>query len=237
MALFMKRRMIFEADDDNAGGEGNAAAGENNDQAAAGNDDAGNGEDQAADDTGDDNADDEDYSIDTDDDNGDSDEDDNGGDEDEGDDESDDEGNTEDDSSDEDEDMGSEDDSDGEDSENKQMDREMFSTLSEDEQKRKVLELKKLYIELYSKADGLIQKFGQVGAIDDEEFGSIIKRMLNILYEMKQYVSDYVLNIYDKSSYIENDITFNRYLCVLDGIKLAVEELDKQRNPDEKDKK
>lgn len=115
------------------------------------------------------------------------------------------------------------------DTEEKELDRELFDTLSESEKKRKISTLKKLYMELYSKCNTLIDKFNQITDDGNEDFNPVIKRILTVLYEMKEYVSYYLLNVYDNNSYIENDINFNRYLSVLNGIKHITEELQKEK--------
>lgn len=168
-------------------------------------------EDQNTDDTGDeekDNADNEDYSIDSE-----PDEDENS---------SDDNSESEDDSDNSD-DIGDE----NTDTEEKALDRELFDSLTDSEKKRKIVTLKKLYMDLYSKCDTLVDKFNQLST-NDENFDPVIKRILIVLYDLKEYVSYYVLNVYDKVSYIENDVTFNRYLSILNGVKLIIEELEKE---------
>lgn len=115
------------------------------------------------------------------------------------------------------------------DTEEKELDRELFDTLSESEKKRKISTLKKLYMELYSKCNTLIDKFNQITDDGNEDFNPVIKRILTVLYDMKEYVSYYLLNVYDNNSYIENDINFNRYLSVLNGIKHITEELQKEK--------
>jgi hypothetical protein len=118
------------------------------------------------------------------------------------------------------------------DTEEKALDRDLFETLSDSEKQRKISTLKKMFFELYGKCNALIEKFNQLTDDSNEDFKPVIKRILTIMYDLKEYISYYLMNVYDKSSYIENDITFNRYLSILNGIRLTVEELHKQKEKD-----
>ena len=115
-------------------------------------------------------------------------------------------------------------------------DTELFDSLTDSEKQRKIATLKRLYMDLYTRCDVLVDKFNQMSEDHNDDFKPVIKRILTILYDLKEYIGFYVLNVFDKASYIENDITFNRYLAVLNGIKLTVEELYKVKI-DEEDKK
>lgn len=118
----------------------------------------------------------------------------------------------------------------GTDTEDKELDRQMFDSLSDSEKERKIATLKKLYMELYSKCNILIDKFNQITDDGNDDFKPVVKRILTVLYDLKEYISYYLLNVYDSNSYIENDINFNRYLSVLNGIKHITEELQKEKN-------
>lgn len=235
MGLLMTRRFLFEADDDNQTDDntgtptvdtGNNTEGETTDNEADNTDgneennteentEDQNTEDQEEENTEEDQNEDNDYDIDTEPDA--------------------EEENTEDGTNGEEntEDTGSEETDSGTDTEEKELDRELFDSLSESEKKRKIETLKKLYMELYSKCNVLIDKFNQINDDDNDNFNPVIKRILTVLYDMKEYVSYYVLNVYDSNSYIENDINFNRYISVLNGIKLITEELKKGKEKEE----
>lgn len=120
--------------------------------------------------------------------------------------------------------------------EENELDKELFDSLTDSEKQRKIATLKRLYMDLYTRCDVLVDKFNQMSEDHNDDFKPVIKRILTILYDLKEYIGFYVLNVFDKASYIENDITFNRYLAVLNGIKLTVEELYKVKI-DEEDKK
>lgn len=116
--------------------------------------------------------------------------------------------------------------------EENELDKELFDNLTDDEKKRKVNTLKKLYIDLYSKCNALIEKFNQMSE-GDQDLQEVSKRVLKIIYDLKEYISYYVLNIFDNKSYLENDINFNRYLLILNGVKDAVGDIAKSKEKEE----
>ena len=210
MPLF-NQRLLFEAEDDDNAAQNPEDAGTN---------DAANPEDDAGDTNADDNADDnnnddggdDDFNIDTDD---------NAPDTDSGNDEGGDTSNPEDSGS-----SGGEsaEDQVNVDNEDKQKDREIFDSLSPQEQKLKIVKLKQSYMDLYSRCDQIIEKYDAVG-VEFENFGEVVKGSLNALYSLKEMISNYLLYLFDSKSYIENDITFNRFLTAMNQIKLITKSM------------
>ena len=105
------------------------------------------------------------------------------------------------------------------DNEDKQKDREIFDSLSPQEQKLKIVKLKQSYMDLYSRCDQIIEKYDAVG-VEFDNLADVIKGSLNALYSLKEMISHYLLYLFDSKSYIENDITFNRFLTAMNQIKL-----------------
>ena len=113
----------------------------------------------------------------------------------------------------------------------KKKDREIFDDLTPEEQKVKNIKLKELYLDFYSKCETLIDKYNKIGT-DNEEYSKPIKKILNILYDLKNMESDYLLNLFDSKTYIENDIMFNSYLTILNSIKIITAKLVKTAKND-----
>jgi hypothetical protein len=236
----LSRRFLFEADDDDEaqqdsdfananGGDNNTADDNTGNDDNAGDDNADNNTEDTADNTGDDNKDDQNTDQDNNQDNGDDNKDNTDNDDDftiNTDDDNasgDDTNNTDDQSSDTSSgDSGSEE---SVDTGVKAKERELFDSLSPEEQQMKNKMLKKLFGNLYSNCESVIDKLNGLGA-GLEEVDRQIKRSLSILFELKQMVSDYLLNMYDSKTYIENDIMFNRYLSVLNAIKNITNDID-----------
>ena len=198
-----------EGDPDTTGEE----AGDENTEAE---DDAGDSTDESPDDaegeeedTGEDNAD-EDFNIDAEDDTGDEETDDGG-----------------DDSSSDDTNSDSEDTEEEIDPDSlKALDGKLYEDLSPAEQKLKLRHMKQLYTDLFYKCASISEKLNSA-FVDDDEATLQIKMAGSMIFNLKQMVSDYFLNIFDSKSYQENDIMFNRYLAILNEVKLLTDDLKK----------
>ena len=60
---------------------------------------------------------------------------------------------------------------------------------------------------------------GKINDINpDEDNLESIYRVTSGLYDLKQNVGDYIKNIFPIKSYIENDISYNRYLIIIKSI-------------------
>lgn len=110
------------------------------------------------------------------------------------------------------------------DNEAKRKDREIFDTLSPQEQKIKTVKLKELFMDLYNRCDQISDKLNSIG-VDYEDLGSPIHKSVETLYSLKEMISTYLLYMFDSKSYIENDITFNRFLTALNQIKLVTKDM------------
>ena len=64
------------------------------------------------------------------------------------------------------------------------------------------------------------------------ELKEIGEEASNLSYELKNMISFYILNIYDNRSFFENDIVFNRYLVILNGIKKILETIKNDKKDD-----
>jgi len=100
----------------------------------------------------------------------------------------------------------------------KETEKELFDSLSPEEQKIKTKELKNLYMELYTNCNNIIEKLNSV-SVEFDDVNIQFKKVINVLFETKRMISDYLLNIFDSKSYIENDIMFNNYLRVFNSVK------------------
>ena len=117
---------------------------------------------------------------------------------------------------------------------------DMFASLSAEEQTIKIKELKKLYNDLYTSIDDLIER---ISNIDYSEMNiTYMLKINNTLYDLKQYVSDYMIHVFPTKSYYENDVMFNRFLLQVNSISAILEKIykdiaknDKYKNVD-KDK-
>lgn len=104
---------------------------------------------------------------------------------------------------------------------------DIFADLSKEEQGVKIEELKQLYSDLYSSVDDFIRKINDIDP--DENNVRVIKRCSNTLYNLKKYISDYLLNLFPIKSYIENDIEFNRFLTILNSVANVIDDISKTK--------
>lgn len=120
------------------------------------------------------------------------------------------------------------------DNEDTERDKELFSDLSPQEMKQKILKLKQLYMELYSNCNYIIEKLNSSNT-PYEELNVQIKKALSTLFNLKQMISDYLLQSFDSKSYMENDIMFNHYLSVLNSVKKLTQEIDKSLSKEDEE--
>lgn len=104
---------------------------------------------------------------------------------------------------------------------------DIFADLSKEEQSVKIEELKQLYSDLYSSVDDFIRKINDIDP--DENNVRVIKRCSNTLYNLKKYISDYLLNLFPVKSYIENDVEFNRFLTILNSVANVINDISKTK--------
>ena len=104
---------------------------------------------------------------------------------------------------------------------------DIFADLSKEEQAVKIEELKQLYSDLYSSVDDFIRKLNDIDP--DENNVLVIKRCSTTLYNLKKYISDYLLNLFPIKSYIENDVEFNRFLTILNSVANVINDITKAK--------
>jgi len=100
----------------------------------------------------------------------------------------------------------------------KAKDAELFDSLPPEQQKQKLKVMKKMFLDLYTNAELIINKINNV-SIEAEDVAAQLKRTLTILFELKKMIYDYVMVSFDNKSYIENDIMYTRYLSVFNSVK------------------
>lgn len=104
---------------------------------------------------------------------------------------------------------------------------DIFSNLTAEEQVIKIKKLKEQYGELYTSIDDLLEKINDTET--DESDIEVISRISMTLRELKQYVEDYINNIFAYKSYLENDIAFNRFLSILNSTREIIEDFNTEK--------
>lgn len=110
----------------------------------------------------------------------------------------------------------------------------VYDSLSPQEKKLKVRALRQLYADLYGSCGAIIDKLNDI-VMDDADLNSQIKQAASMLFNLKQMIVDYLLNIFDSKSYIENDIMYNQYLNALNTVKDITSILNKSNEDTEEE--
>lgn len=92
----------------------------------------------------------------------------------------------------------------------------VFDDLSSEEKKMKIKELKDLYIAVYNKCGSILELI--TGIRKDEETVQIIEYISNTLIDLKQYVNDYMNDVFDSKTYMENLSQLQKYIMILTAI-------------------
>lgn len=103
---------------------------------------------------------------------------------------------------------------------------DIFASLSKEEQQVKILELKKLFANLYSSTDDILEKINNTET--DENNIHVINRISMTIFNLRKYIADYIANSFAYKSYIENDITFNRFLSIINSVSSVLEDISKE---------
>ena len=108
---------------------------------------------------------------------------------------------------------------------------DIFSSLSAEEQQIKIKELKGLYQQMYTSCDELLDRINNLEFTEDSL--PIMSRITYALYDLKKYISEYIISIFPRKSYIENDIAFNRFLMILNSVKDILSRYQKKSERDD----
>lgn len=114
----------------------------------------------------------------------------------------------------------------------KELENEIFDQLSEPEKQMKINELKKLYGVLIDKADSLYKLTQEISKTDDTV--RMIDYTLNTLLDLKTYLKDYVIDVYENRTYLQNSVNFQKFLTIFDAIHAIFKEIKKQLELDDK---
>lgn len=112
---------------------------------------------------------------------------------------------------------------------------DIFSSLTAEEQQIKIKELKNLYSNLYSSCDDILERINKLDINEDNL--DTISRISTSLYDMKVYISDYLTLVFPNKSYIENDVTFVRFLTIVKSITEILDDIIKKYTKENEKKK
>ena len=114
----------------------------------------------------------------------------------------------------------------------KDIEKSIFDQLTPEQQKTKTAELKNLYSETYDKCQSIIDIVGGIEKAPNQAkiYDYIVKNLL----DLQKYIRDYLENLFDSKTYIENMTELQKYLAILDTINNVFNELQKKSETDAK---
>lgn len=105
---------------------------------------------------------------------------------------------------------------------------ELYSTLTPGELDIKHRELKNQYLAMYDMITSIIDRLGDASVQEDHI--KTIEYISSTLIDLKSMVADYVNDVYQTKSYMENSINYNRFLATLNGVNRILEEIDEKED-------
>lgn len=111
---------------------------------------------------------------------------------------------------------------------------DIFASLTAEEQQIKIKELKNLYSNLYSSCDDILERINKLDINEDNL--ETISRISTSLYDVKVYISDYLTMVFPTKSYVENDVTFVRFLTIIKSITEILDDIAKKFAKENEDK-
>ncbi len=105
---------------------------------------------------------------------------------------------------------------------------ELYANLTPDQLDIKHKELKGQFLSMFDMVSELVERIGDTGTT--EENIKIVEYISNNLINLKDMISDYVNDVYQTKSYIENSIMYNRFLATLNAINQLLEEIQPKDN-------
>lgn len=114
----------------------------------------------------------------------------------------------------------------------KELEASIFDQLPEAQKVAKIKELKTLYTNVHAKCGELISSISDMPK--DPNKVKVYDYVINSLTDLQKYITDYLSNIFDSKSYIENLTEFQKYLTILDTINNVFSELNLDLNKDAK---
>lgn len=106
----------------------------------------------------------------------------------------------------------------------KSKENEMLSNLEPEQRRIQDSELKENYIKLYNTIGDIILRLNKVSTSSSNK--SPMYFIQNQLNDLKEYVYNYLSNVYSTKTYIENNINYEQYLVILSNINSLLIQLN-----------
>ena len=107
----------------------------------------------------------------------------------------------------------------------KDIEKSIFDQLTSEQQAAKTKELKSLYNDTYNKCQTIVDMVST--AEKEPSQAKVYDYIINNLVDLQKYIRDYLDDIFDSKTYIENMTELQKYLAILDTINNVFEEIKK----------
>lgn len=107
----------------------------------------------------------------------------------------------------------------------KQLQDDIFSSLTEDQIKIKVFEQKRRYDDMFSGINSILEKINNVQA--PSTINKDLKSVSIKLDKFHDMITEYITKTYNTKSYIENEINFRKFLNILNGFDEILKDIIK----------
>lgn len=109
------------------------------------------------------------------------------------------------------------------DDEYKQLEDQLYDTLTEKQKNIRRLELQKNFYDIYNQMDPIINSLESIEKKSDNCY--IIDRLKNVSKNVKKYILDYLTNSFNNNTYIDNNTTYLKYIVLLNEINKVMKSL------------
>lgn len=96
------------------------------------------------------------------------------------------------------------------------LEKSIFDQLSPEQQAAKLKELKSLFSDTYKKSQDIMNMI--TSAEKDPRHAKVYEYVINTLSDLQKFIRDYLANMFDSKTYIENMTELQKYLTLLDTI-------------------
>lgn len=112
----------------------------------------------------------------------------------------------------------------------KQQEEEIYSNanMTPEQLDIKHKELKAQFLAMYDLTSSIIDRIGDASI--NEENIAVVEFISENLSRLRTMLTDYIESVYTGKSYIENAVTFNRFLATLNGINKMLEQVEKKED-------
>lgn len=109
------------------------------------------------------------------------------------------------------------------DEQQKESEKQLYDTLTEEQKQLRVLKLKKSYRQLYDQSENILAAVNGISKTQDNI--DILRRVIDALEKIKKLILQYVTTNYDMNTYIENYSNYIKFLAAFRTVSKVMNEL------------